>query len=145
MTQLNGFKFVTTLVLLFRNVESEDKTKYDTLYSNSKAKIIFNKRNIDDVFPSSNIQTSLGKDPGRITDSVLCHSIIISKYGHSAGSSYINLLKELDQPRNGLFNTQNVDDNQCFKCSIFRYLNALNRHSARIRKADKNFAKKIDF
>ena len=29
LTQLNGFKFVTTLVLVFKKIESEDKTKYD--------------------------------------------------------------------------------------------------------------------
>ena len=54
-------------------------------------------------------------------------------------------MKELDDPRKGLFNIQNTEDNECFKCSIFRYFNALNHHSARIRKHDKNFAKKLDF
>ena len=45
---------MTTLVLVLKNIESDDKTKYDTLY-------------IDDVFESiyttniSNIQKSLGK------------------------------------------------------------------------------------
>ena len=29
LTQLKGFKFVTTLVLVFKKIESEDKTKYD--------------------------------------------------------------------------------------------------------------------
>ena len=75
MTQLKGFKLVTTLVLVFKKVESEDKTKYDTFYSNSKAKMIVNERNIDDVFQSSNIQKSLGKYSGRIT--VLFQSIVI--------------------------------------------------------------------
>ena len=40
LTQLRGFKFVTTLILVFKKTESEDKTKYDTSYSNSKAKMI---------------------------------------------------------------------------------------------------------
>ena len=68
MTQLKGFKFVTTLVFVFKKIESEDKTKNDTLYSNSKAEIIINKSDIDDVFQSihttviSNIQKSLRKD-----------------------------------------------------------------------------------
>ena len=54
-------------------------------------------------------------------------------------------MKELDHPRKGLFNTQNTEDNECFKCSIFRYFNDLNHHSARMRKHDKNFAKILDF
>ena len=52
MPELRGFKFVTTLLLVFKNIESEDKAKYDTSYSNSKEKIIINKNDIDDVFQS---------------------------------------------------------------------------------------------
>ena len=75
MTQLEGFKFVTTLVLVFKKIESEDKTKYDTFYSNSKAEIIISESDIDDVFQSmdtttiSNIQKSLEKGSGWIIDS----------------------------------------------------------------------------
>ena len=43
LTQLKGFKFVTTLVLLFKKIESENKTMYDTFYSHSKAGTIINK------------------------------------------------------------------------------------------------------
>ena len=50
LTQLKGFKFVTTLVLVFKKIESEDKTKYDNFYSSSKAEIVINY--IDDVFQS---------------------------------------------------------------------------------------------
>ena len=37
LTQLRGFKFMTTLVLVFKKIESENKTKYDSFYSSSKA------------------------------------------------------------------------------------------------------------
>ena len=50
MTQLKGFKFVTTLVLVFKRIESESKTKYNNFYSSSKAEIIINESHIDDVF-----------------------------------------------------------------------------------------------
>ena len=49
MTQLKGFEFVKALVLVFKQIESEDKTKYDNFYSNSKAE---NESDIDDVFQS---------------------------------------------------------------------------------------------
>ena len=52
LTQLKGFKFVTTLVLVFKKIESEDKAKHDTFYSSSKAEIIINKSDIDDLFQS---------------------------------------------------------------------------------------------
>ena len=32
LTQLRGFKFVATLVLVFKKIDSEDKTKYDSFY-----------------------------------------------------------------------------------------------------------------
>ena len=52
LTQLKGLRFVTTIVLVFKKIESEDKTKYDIFYSSSKAEIIINVSEIesDDVF-----------------------------------------------------------------------------------------------
>ena len=60
------------LVLVFKNIESENKTKSDTFYSNLKAEIIINKSDIDDLFESiyaiimSNIQKSLWNGSGLI-------------------------------------------------------------------------------
>ena len=38
MSELRGFKFVTTLVLVLKKIESEDKTKYDTFIHTQKQK-----------------------------------------------------------------------------------------------------------
>ena len=143
---LTRFKFATTLFLVFKKIESENKTNYDNFYSGSKAEIIINESDHDDKFQSiyttiiTNTQKSLGKGSDWIIDSAIDHTISISKYNPLAGSSYIKLQKELDQPRKGLINVQNIDDNECFKWSIVRYLNP-----ARITKADKEFAKKVGF
>ena len=106
LTQLQGFEFVKTLVLMFKKIESEDKTKYDNFYSSSKAEVIINKSDIDDVFESiyttiiENMQKSLGKGSGWITDSVIIdHTNNISKYNPLTGSSYIKVPKDLDHPR----------------------------------------------
>ena len=150
MTQLKGFKFVTTLPLVFQKINSEDKT-YDTFYSNSKAEIIINESDFDDVFQSiyttiiTNIWKSLGKSAAWIIDSVTDHSISISKYNPLAGNSYIKFPKELHHPRKGLVNIQNSDDNECFKWCIVRYLNLEDPDPAEITKADEDFAKKLDF
>ena len=53
----------------------------------------------------SNIQTFLGKGSGWIIDLVIYHIIIISKYNPVAGSTYIELPKELDHPKRGLSDT----------------------------------------
>ena len=74
LTELRGFKFVATLVLVFKKIESKYNTKYDTFYSNSKAEIIINEIDIDDVVKSiyitvtSNMQKSLEKGSGWIND-----------------------------------------------------------------------------
>ena len=51
MTELRRFIFLT-LVLVFKKIESDDKTKYDNFYSNSKVEMIINDSDIDDVFES---------------------------------------------------------------------------------------------
>ena len=149
MTQLKGFKFVATLVLVFKKIENEDKTKYDNFYSSSKAGVIIYKSDIDYVFQSiyttimTNIQKSLGKGSDRIMNSVIDHTISISKHNPLFGSSYIKLPKELDHPRKGLINFQNINDNECFKWSIVRYLNPVDRDPTRIPKADKELPKSL--
>ena len=121
MTKLKGIKFVVTLVLVFKKIEIEDKLKYDTFYSYSKAEIIINKSDIDEVFQSicttiiSNIQNSLGKGSGSIIDSAIDHTISISKCNPLTGSSYINLSKKIDYPRKYSINIQNTNDNKWFK------------------------------
>ena len=152
LTQLKGFKFVTTLVLVFKKIGSEDKTKNGNFYSSSKTEIIINESDIDDVFKSiytkiiTNIQKSLRKGSSWIIDAVIDHTISISKCHLLAGSSYIKLsTKELDHPRKGLINIQNTDDNECFKWCLIRYLNPIDHHPARITKVNKDFAKRLDF
>ena len=52
LTELKGFKFLTTLVLEFRKIQSDDKTQYSTFYSHSKSETIVNESDIDDVLES---------------------------------------------------------------------------------------------
>ena len=46
---------------------------------------------------------------------VIDNTIITSKYNPLVGRSYVKLPKELDHPRKGLINIQNIDDNEFFK------------------------------
>ena len=80
MSELKGFKLVTTLVLEFKTIQTYKK--------------------------------SLGQGLVWITDSVIDHNINISKYNALAGSSDIKLPEELDDPRKGLINIQNIDYNE---------------------------------
>ena len=44
-----------------------------------------------------------------------------------------------------MINIQNIDDNECFKWCLVRYLHPADHHPARITKAGKYFAKELDF
>ena len=52
LTELRGYKLMTTLVLVFKQIESDDKTKYDTFCSHSKVETVINESDIDDKFES---------------------------------------------------------------------------------------------
>ena len=52
LPELRGFKFVTTLILVFQKIESGDKKKFDNFYSNSKVEIIVSEKDIENVFKS---------------------------------------------------------------------------------------------
>ena len=91
------------------------------------------------------MQKSLGEGSGQIIDSIIDHTIIISKHNSLVGNSYIKLPKEVDDPRKGLINIQNIDDNECFKWCLVIYLNAEDHHPESIIKANNDLVKTFDF
>ena len=96
---------MTTLVLAFKKIESKENQSMTISIEAQKAETIINETDIENVLKSiyttiiANIQKSLGKSSGWIIDSVIDHTISISKYNPLAGSSYHKLPKELDHPR----------------------------------------------
>ena len=95
LSQLREFEFVITLFLVFKKIESKDKTNFDNFYSSSNVEIIINESDIDNVFESiyptiiTSIEKSLGIGSGWIIDSVIDHAVSISKYNPLAGISNI--------------------------------------------------------
>ena len=81
MTELSSFKFVATVVLEFKKIQSDDKALYSTFYSNFKEETIINESGIYDALESiystfiSNIQKSLGQGLGWIIDLAIDHNI----------------------------------------------------------------------
>ena len=90
LIELKDFKFVTALVLEIKKIESDGKTKYDTLYSNSIAEAVIHESEIYDAIES--IYTTAISN---VTDLVI-DDINISKNNPVVGSSYAKLPKELD-------------------------------------------------
>ena len=108
LSELRAFKFVITLVVDFQKTESDDATKYTTVYSNFKVETITNESKIDDLFESvynailSNIRECLGKTLAWIIDLAVSYSINISQHNPLSDSNYIKLPKELEHPKKGL-------------------------------------------
>ena len=69
--------------------------------------MIINEIDIEDLLKS--VYTTKGLR--WITDSVIDHTISISKYNPLAGSSYIKLPKEIEYPKKIFINLQNMNDN----------------------------------
>ena len=86
LAQLSGFKLVTTLVLVFKKIESKDKTNYENFYASSNIERIINESDIENVLKPiyttdiATVQKYLGKGSGWIIDSLIDHAISILKY-----------------------------------------------------------------
>ena len=65
-------------------------------------------------------------------DSVIDNNINISKYNPLAGSNFVNLLKELDHPREGLISIQNMNNSESSKWCIVKHLHPGDHHLARL-------------
>ena len=68
----------------------------------------------------------------------------MANYDLLAGSTYIQLPPELNNPRKSLINIKNKDD-ECFKRCHIRFLNSQDKHPERIKKQDKETAKTLGY
>ena len=97
LTQLRSFKFVTTLVLVFKKIVKIKQSMNSLLKLKSRN---YYQSHIENVFKLiytaiiANIQKFLGKGSGWIIHSAIDNTICISKYNPLAGSSYITLGKK---------------------------------------------------
>ena len=66
-----------TLVLVLQKIESKDKTKYDNFYSNSKAEIIINESDIENVFKSiyTTVISNIQKSSRKVQDGLLIQAL----------------------------------------------------------------------
>ena len=74
----------------------------------------------------------IGKGSGWVIDSVIDSIINISKYNILVGSSFIKLPKRIKPCGKWFTCNQHLNDNECFKRCLVRYLHPADHHSARI-------------
>ena len=123
---------------------------YETAFFNGKAKTI---TKVDDIEPELNMSrleilnvidkwVSVGS--GWVIDQIDSHYLNVTLYKPLNGSSYIELPLELRNPKKGLINIKN-QDNERFRWCHIRMLNPIDKHPERVKKEDKDMVEKLDY
>ena len=81
---------------------------------------------------------------GWVIDRIDSHYINVTLYKPLNGSSYIDLPMELRNPKKGLINIKNKDD-ECFRWCYIRHLNPQEKDPQRIKKDDKRSIEGLNY
>ena len=155
LKDMKGFKFIETLEVTFEKDTIDSKTRkhvsiYKTAFFNGKTKII---TKIDDIEPELSMSRQeimnaidkwVSEGLGWVIDSINNHCINVTTYKPLHGSSYIELPTELRNPKKGLINIKNKDD-ECFRWCHIRHLNPQIEQAVRIKKGDKQMINELNY
>ena len=155
LKDMKGFKFIETLEVTFRKDTIDSKTGkrvsiYKTAFFNGKAKTITKP---DDIEPELNtsrqeilnvIDKWVSEGSGWVIDRIDSHYINVTTYTPLHGSSYVELPTELRNPKKGLINIKNKDD-ECFRWCHIRHLNPQEKNPRRINKVDKEMINELNY
>ena len=146
---MKGIKFIESIVITLKKM-SKDETIYKTLPFFSKPQTIINDTEILEALQSAKDQILniiakwISEGSGWTMESVDNNYLNIVEYKPMKGSSYIKLPSELDNPKKGLINLKN-NDNECFRWCHIRRLNPQDKDPQRIKKSDKEYINKLDY
>ena len=152
---MKGFKFIETLEVTFEKDTIDSKTGkhvsiYKTAFFNGKAKTITKANDIEHELSMSRqeilsvIDKWVLEGSGWVIDRIDSHYINVTLCKPLNGSSYIELPTKLRNPKKGLINIKNKDD-ECFRWCHIRHLNPQTEHPERIKKGDKQFIEGLKY
>ena len=155
LKEMKGFKFIETLKITFRkdNIDSETRKRvstYKTAFFNGKAKTITKPDDIEHELSMSRqeilnvIDKWVSEGSGRVIDRIDSHYMNVTTYTPLHGSSYTELPTELKNPKKGLINIKNKDD-ECFRWCHIRHLNPQEKDPQRIKKEDKKRVNELNY
>ena len=155
LKDMKGFKFIETLEVTFEKDNIDSKTGkrisiYKTAFFNGKAKTITKGNDIEPELSMSRqeilnvIDKWVSEGSGWVIDRIDSHYINVTTYKPLHGSSYIELPTELRNPKKGLINTKNKDD-ECFRWCHIRHLNPQEKDPQRIKKEDKKMINELNY
>ena len=152
---MKGFKFIETLEVTFEKDTIDSKTGkrvsiYKTAFFNGKAKTI---TKVDDIESELNMSRQeilnvidkwVSEGSGWVIGRIDSHYLNVTLYKPLNGSSYIELPLELRNPKKGLINIKD-QDNECFRWCHIRMVNPMDKHPERVKKEDKSMIEKLDY
>ena len=152
---MKGCEFIETLEVTFEKHTIDSKTGkrvsiYKTAFFNGKVKTI---TKVDDIEPELNmsrqeilnvIHKLVSEGSGWVIDRIDSHYINVTLYKPLNGSSYIELPTELRNPKKGLINIKNKDD-ECFRWCHIRHLNPQEKDPQRNKKEDKKMINEMNY
>ena len=173
LKDMKGFKFIETLKITFEKNSNDSKTLsifktaflnyiakvsdikhklsiYKTVFFNSKAKTITKAEDIEHELNMSrqeilkSIDQWISEGSGWVIDRIDSHYINVTTYTPLHGSNYIELPTELKNPKKGLINIKNKDD-ECFRWCHIRHLNPQEKNPQRIKKEDKEMINELNY
>ena len=155
LKDMKGFKFIETLEVTFEKDTVDSKTGkrvsiYKTAFFNGKAKTITEPNDIEPELSMSRqeilnvIDKWVSEGSGWVIDPIDSHYINVTTYKPLHGSSYVELPTELRNPKKGLINIKNKDD-ECFRWCHIRHLNPQEKDPQRIKKEDKKMINELNY
>ena len=156
LRDMKGFKFIQTLEVMFVKMittDSINKTTvqiYKKAFFNSKAKTVTKASDIEHELSMSRqeilktIEEWVSEGSGWAINHINSHYINITLYKPLNGSSYIELPTELRNPKKGLINIKNKDD-ECFRWCHIRHLNPQGKDPQRIKKDGKKMINELNY
>ena len=152
---MKGFKFIKTLEVTFEKGTIHSKTGkrisiYKTAFFNGRAKTITKPNDIEPELNMSRqeilnvIDKWVSEGSGWVIDRIDSHYINVITYKPLNGSSYIELPTELRNPKKGLINIKNEDD-ECLRWCHIRHLNPQEKNPQRIKKEDKKMINELNY
>ena len=152
---MKGFKFIETLEVTFEKDTIDSKTGkrisiYKTAFFNGKAKTITKPNDIEPELNMSRqeilnvIDKWVSEGLGWVIDWIDSHYVNVTTYKPLHGSSYIELPTELRNPKKGLINIKNEDD-ECFRWCHIRHLNPQEKNPQKIKKEDKKMINELHY
>jgi hypothetical protein len=150
LKRMGGLKYTETLKVRMSKEVGDGKTKKDSVYFKSKTGAVTNFKDIENTDANnqltilSRIETfqNLGSNWNILN--IESHYVNIAMYKPLAGSSYMELPKDISNSKCGLINIKN-DDNMCFVWCHVRHLRPKDRRATTITQKDSEFEWSLDY